>query len=153
MPFVGLPHALLSFLLFSSLPFSIGDTLCICTLLFHTYSTLSSISLVSFFAFLILLHISLLCLLILQIYFGVLVFPFLSPLSYSISIWQRELNRVPIRFSILLIQLLYSLCTTFPCLSCDLLYDVMWCCDFLSCDYDTCNITLSHAPFCIVSPR
>ena len=45
------------------------------------------------------------------------------------SDWQRELNRVPIRFSIPLIQLLYGLCTSFPCLSCD----IMWCDAVTSC--------------------
>ena len=32
-----------------------------------------------------------------------------------------------IEFLLLLIQLLHSLCTTFPCPSCDLSCDVMWC--------------------------
>ena len=38
---------------------------------------------------------------------------------------QRELNRVPVRFSTLLIQLLHGLCTTFPHLSCDPSCDIM----------------------------
>jgi len=37
--------------------------------------------------------------------------------------WQGELDGVPIKFPILLIQLLYGLCTTFPLFPCDL---VMW---------------------------
>ena len=75
--------------------------------------------------------------------------PELSQLLF-ISIWQRELDRVSVRFSTLLIQLLHGLCTTFPCLSCDLSCDinVMWCCDLLS-----CGMTLSCTSFCVISPR
>ena len=75
--------------------------------------------------------------------------PELSQLLF-ISIWQRELDRVSVRFSTLLIQLLHGLCTTFPCLSCDLSCDinVMWCCDLLS-----CGMTLFCTSFCVISPR
>jgi len=45
-------------------------------------------------------------------------------------------------FPTLLIQLLHGLCTTFPHLSCDML-----------CDCDTCDVTLSCTPLCVVSLR
>jgi len=67
---------------------------------------------------------------------------------------QEKLDRVPIRFSILLIQLLHDLCTTFPHLSYDLLCNITH--DFLLCDCDlcdTCDMTLSCTPSCIVSPK
>ena len=67
---------------------------------------------------------------------------------------QEKLDGVPIRFSTLLIQLLHGLCTTFPYLSYDLLCDMTY--DFLLCDCDlceTCDMTLSYTPSCIVSPK
>ena len=69
----------------------------------------------------------------------------IKPTALCLVFWQRELDRVPIRFSTLLIQLLHGLCTTFPCLSCDPSCDVMWC----DCDYVTlCDVILSHTPLC-----
>ena len=75
--------------------------------------------------------------------------------SYDTSLsWQGELNRVSIRFFILLIQLLHGLCTVFPHLSCD----IMWC-DIVTSYFmwlwlcDTCDMTLSYTPFYVVSPR
>ena len=57
------------------------------------------------------------------------------------SDWQRELNRVLIRFSILLIQLLHGLCTTFPYSSCDPSCDIIWCDAVTSCHV---TVTIWH---------
>ena len=42
-------------------------------------------------------------------------------------------------------QLLHGLCTTFPYL--------MWLSYFFSCDCDTCDVTLSHTPSCVVKKK
>jgi len=63
------------------------------------------------------------------------------------SNWQRELDRVPVRFSILLIQLLYGLCTSFPHLSCDLSCNIMWCYTVTSCHVTVTVWHLWHNTF------
>ena len=50
-----------------------------------------------------------------------------SKSSQAKPLQQGELDRVSVRFYILLIQLLYGLCATFPWSSCDLIHVTVMC--------------------------
>ena len=69
----------------------------------------------------------------------------IKPIALCPVINKENLIESPLDFPTLLIQLLHGLCTTFPHLSCD---TVTSCHVTVTCD--TCDVTLSHTPFCVV---
>ena len=65
-------------------------------------------------------------------------------ITLQVQVDKKNLMEFLLDFSILLVQLLHGLCTVFPHPSCDI--NVTWCCD-------TCDVTLSCTPSCVVSPK